>query len=77
MTFQELVRFAKVSTLLNKYGSLKFSLVIIENKITLVGQVFGRRVKEKNLQKWSIDVWKDVVEICPRVFILPQGWIVF
>ena len=51
--------------------------IVLTNALTLVGHFGGKKFSSEGLHRWVSPTWPREVSICPKVFILPRGWLAF
>ena len=51
--------------------------IVLMHAMTLVGQFSGRKFNSVGVKNWVTATWMDHVNLCPKVFLLPRGWIAF
>ena len=51
--------------------------IVLTNALTLVGRFGGRKISADVIHRWVANTWLPLVSLCPKIFILPRGWLVF
>ena len=51
--------------------------IVLTNALTLVGRFGGRNFSPDGLHRWVSDSWTREISLCPKIFILPRGWLAF